>query len=420
MKILVIGSGGREHALAWKLAQSSRLTKLYIAPGNPGTAAVGENVDIKETDIVGLVKFAKDNQIELTVVGPGEVLAAGVVEGFREAGLKIFGPSKEAAKIEWSKAFAKQFMQEHGIPTAKFQSFDDYEQAGIYLASQSVPVVIKANGLAAGKGAIVCQTREEAELALRQFMVEKVMGKAGTQVVIEECLEGQEVTIHALCDGTTSLVFPSSQDYKAIYDGDEGPNTGGMGAYAPVPWVGESKLAVIKRSVVDPVLKHLPKYVGCLYPGLMGQDFKVIEYNARFGDPECQVYMRLLQSDLLELFLACVENRLDKYDPEWSDLFAVCIVLAEKGYPDEFEVGFDITGIEVAEADPSVIVFQRNTSIKDGKLVTAGGRVLNVTATASTLKEAIDKAYLAAAKINFEGIYYRKDIGAKGLLPYEA
>lgn len=420
MKVLVIGSGGREHALAWKLAQSPRLTKLYIAPGNPGTALVGENIDIKETDVIGLVEFAKANQIDLTVVGPSEVLAVGVVDEFQAAGLKIFGPTRAAAQIESSKAFAKQFMQKYGIPTAKFQTFDDYEEATAYLASQSVPTVIKASGLAAGKGAIVCHARSEAEVALRQFMVEKVMGAAGAQVVIEECLEGQEVTIHALCDGRTSLVFPSSQDHKAIYDGDQGPNTGGMGAYAPVPGVSGSKLAEIKRSVVDPVLTNLPNFVGCLYPGLMGRDYKVIEYNARFGDPECQVYMRLLKSDLLDLFVACVEHRLNEYEVQWFDYSSVCIVLAEEGYPNDYEVGFDITGIEAAQQDSSVVIFQRNTGITDGRLVTAGGRVLNVTATAPTLQEAIDKAYAAAAKIHFKGIYYRTDIGAKGLMPDKA
>ncbi len=412
MKVLIIGSGGREHALAWKIAQSSKLTKLYIAPGNPGTAEVGENIDIKVTDISGLVEFAKANQIGLTVVGPDDVLAAGAVDAFRVEGLRIFGPTKEAAKIEWSKVFAKQFMAENDVPTAEFRTFDDYKVASEYLSAHALPVVIKASGLALGKGVTICQSQDEAQKVLRSVMVEKIFGDAGNSVVIEECLTGEEVSIHALSDGSNSVVFPVSQDHKPIFEGNKGPNTGGMGTYVPVPWVDSAELADIKRKVVDPVV---PGYVGCIYPGLMGKPPKVIEYNARFGDPETQSYVRLLKTDLLELLEACVDGRLAEVGVKWRDGSAVCVVLASGGYPGTYEREKLINGLAEAQIDPDVIVFQAGTIMTANGLLTAGGRVLNVTATGQTLQEARDKAYAAAAKIQFEGVYFRKDIGLKGV-----
>jgi phosphoribosylamine---glycine ligase len=415
MKVLIVGSGGREHALAWKIAKSPKLTKLYIAPGNPGTAEVGENVDIKVTDISGLVEFAKTNRIDLTVIGPDDVLAAGAADAFNLAGLKVFGPSKSAAKIEWSKAFAKDFMAKHDVPTARFKTFDDYELAKVYLDSQAVPIVIKASGLALGKGVTVCRTLDEAQTALRRAMVEKAFGESGSRVVIEECLTGEEVSIHAICDGDTSVMFPVAQDHKPIFDGNKGPNTGGMGTYAPVPWVDDLQLADIKKEIVDPVVNNMPGYIGCLYPGLMGDPLKVIEYNARFGDPEIQSYVRLLASDLLEIIEAAVSGHLVDIKVEWRKGSAICVVMASGGYPGKYDTGILINGIDEAQNDPDVVVFQAGTSISKEGLLTAGGRVLNVTAYGDSLKEAVDKAYRAVNKISFEGMQYRKDIAAKAL-----
>ncbi len=415
MKVLIIGSGGREHALAWKIAQSPKLTKLFIAPGNPGTAEVGENVDIKVTNIERLVEFAKNHQIDLAVVGPDDVLAAGAADAFMRVGLKVFGPPKAAAKIEWSKAFAKDFMAKHNVPTARFKTFDDYELAREYLGTRTAPIVIKASGLALGKGVTVCQSMAEAQEALRLAMVEKIFGQAGASVVIEECLTGEEVSIHAICDGRTSIMFPAAQDHKPIFDGNKGPNTGGMGTYAPVPWVGDNQLAEIKRSVVDPVVSNLSGYIGCLYPGLMGEPPRVIEYNSRFGDPEIQSYVRLLQSDLLELIDAAVSGRLAESRVEWRKGSAICVVVASGGYPGDYEKGKLISGLSEAQDDRSVVVFQAGTSMSERGLMTSGGRVLNVTAYGENIQEARDRAYAAVNKIHFEGMQYRKDIASRAL-----
>lgn len=419
--VLIIGSGGREHALAWKLKQSPQVEKIFVAPGNAGTAELAENVNIPITDIGGLAQFAQKNAIDLTVVGPDDALAIGVVDGFISKGLKIFGPTKAASKIEWSKSFAKQLMKTQDIPTASFQSFTDYNQALAYVQPKYLPVVIKASGLALGKGVTVCQTMEEAENTLRDLMVNKIYGESGAEVVIEEFLQGQEFSAHALADGKTFVMFPPSQDHKAIFDGDKGPNTGGMGVVAPLPWVTDNAMNEIKNHIVHRTLEGLKNmgitFNGLLYPGLMMTKTgpKVIEFNSRFGDPECEVYMRLLKNDLFDVLLACAEGRLSDIVLEWQPGFACCIMLASGGYPGKYEKGKQITGIEKAEQLPDTVVFHAGTKQDGNKLLTNGGRVLGVTATGDTLQSTLDKAYSAISLINFEGMQYRKDIGAKSL-----
>ncbi len=418
-KVLLVGSGGREHALAWKIAQSPHCEKLHTAPGNAGTGELGENVPIAVTDIAALLKFALENKIDLTVVGPDDPLALGIVNEFREAGLLIFGPTKAAARIEASKTFAKDFMVKYAIPTARFASFKEYEEARKYLTSQPVPVVIKASGLALGKGVFVCGSLAEAETALKAVMVDKVCGEAGSEVVIEEFLEGQEVSIHAFSDGVNYKIFPTAQDHKPIFDGDKGPNTGGMGTIAPLPWVSPETLKEIEERIVRPALTGLAEegapFAGVIYPGLkMTEDGpKVLEFNARFGDPETQSYMRLLRTDVLEIMEACAKGTLDKVSVEWERGGASCIVLASAGYPGKYEKGKGITGIAEAEKTPGVKVFHAGTAVSGGKLVTNGGRVLGVTATGKDLKQALARAYEAADLVHFEGRHYRLDIGAK-------
>jgi phosphoribosylamine--glycine ligase len=459
-KILVVGNYAREHALAWKLAQSPRVEKLYIAPGNGGTqsnprlsasasrrypraSAAVENVPIAPTDIPKLVEFALEKKIDITVVASDDPLAAGIVDAFEAKGLKIFGPTKAAARIESSKGFAKKLMQEHGIPTAKFQTFDSYDAARAYVREMCdkvkpsafsrfnlpAPVVIKADGLALGKGVIIAATHEEAEDALKKIMVEKVFGNSGARVVIEEFLKGEEFSAHAFTDGKTFKLFPFSQDHKAIFEGDKGPNTGGVGTVAPLTWVGETGTKIVAEKIVAPALDALKEigtpFRGLLYPGLMmtADGPKAIEFNARFGDPECESYMRLLKTDLLDIVEACIDGTLEKVNIEWHPGFACCIILCSGGYPGAYEKGKEITGIEEAEKVPDVVIFHAGTITADGRgynaderrLVTSGGRVLGVTATGETLKAALDKAYEAAGKIHFDGMYYRKDIGAKAL-----
>jgi len=418
--VLVIGSGGREHALTWKLAQSPQVGKIYVAPGNAGTAQLAENLLITATDIPALLTFAQSRKVDLTVVGPDDPLAMGIVDEFRSAGLAIFGPTKAAAQIEASKAFAKDLMTSQQVPTAKFQSFSSHAKAQEYLKTQKLPLVIKADGLALGKGVFICHTIDEAASALDDIMLKKRFGAAGGQVVIEELVKGQEISIHALCDGTSTAMFPTAQDHKPIGEGNTGPNTGGMGVIAPVPWAAPDLVKQMTERTIDPILEGLTKnntrYTGCLYPGLMispSGDFNVLEYNARFGDPETQVYMRLLESDLYEILRACVDGTLDQTDIKWRPGFAVTVVLASGGYPGEYQKGLPIAGLEAASKLPDIELFHAGTSIKDGDVVTAGGRVLNVTATGATLKQALDHAYEAVDQIKFEGMYFRRDIGAK-------
>lgn len=416
-RILIIGNGGREHALAWKLAQSSRIDKLYVARGNGGTRNVAENVAIDITDISGLAQFVEKNSIDLTVVGSEDPLALGIVDVFQSKGLRIFGPTRAAAKIEWSKAFAKRLMRDQSIPTAPFRIFRSYDRALDHIRKHGAPIVVKASGLASGKGAYPCKTLAEAEEALAEIILKHAHKEAGNEVIVEEFLDGQEISIHAFCDGKTSILIPTSQDHKPIGDNDKGKNTGGMGTIAPVPWVTAEMLQNIDRQTVKPTLdvlaEHGQPFTGCLYPGLKGQ--KVLEFNARFGDPETQSYVRLLKTDLLDILEACVDGKLAEQKIEWRSGFAACVVLASGGYPGEYKKEIPIFGIEEAEKVPSVVVFHAGTMFSD-QLRTSGGRVLGVTAIGKTLRETLDLIYKAIRYIKFDGIQYRKDIGAKAII----
>jgi len=418
--VLIIGNGGREHALAWKLSQSSRIGKLFVAPGNGGTRQVTENVGIDATDIDGLVGFAVSNDIGLTVVGPDDPLALGVVDAFQARGLRIFGPTQAAAEIESSKAFAKNLMNEASIPTATFQIFGEYDKALTYVRERGAPIVVKASGLALGKGVYVCKTLAQAEAALTEIMLDNVHKDAGKEVVVEEFLDGQEISIHAFCDGKTHVLLPPAQDHKPIRDNDEGKNTGGMGTIAPIMWVNADALRGIDEHVVHPTLqalaKHGRQFTGLLYPGLKMTTSgpKVLEFNARFGDPETQSYMRLLKTDLLDILEACVDGTLADLAIEWHSGFATCVIVASGGYPDEYKKGLPIRGVAEAERVPGIVVFHAGTTF-NGELETSGGRVLGVTAIGNTLRNALDRAYEAVKLIEFEGKQYRSDIGAKAL-----
>jgi phosphoribosylamine--glycine ligase len=419
--VLVIGTGGREHALAWKISRSPNIGKIYIAPGNAGTAEIAENIAIGAGDVPALLEFARTHDIALTVVGPDDTLAAGIVDEFAAAGRRIFGPTKAAAQIEASKAFSKELMSKSNIPTARFATFTELEPALAYVLDHRFPVVVKASGLALGKGVVKCRDLAEAQAALRDMMENKVFGAAGNSVVVEDYLTGQEVSIHAFCDGHTAALFPTAQDHKPAHDGDQGPNTGGMGTYAPVPWAGTKLVGRAKTTVVEPILAAMREagapFTGLLYPGLMisDDDINVLEFNARFGDPETQSYMRLLETDLLEILNACVDGRLADIPIKWSSQTAVTVVLASGGYPGKYKKGLPITGVDEASALPGVVVFHAGTTIKDGQLLTAGGRVLGVSATGADLKDAQAKAYSAAKLIQFDGVQYRTDIGSKAL-----
>ncbi len=419
--VLIIGSGGREHALAWKLAQSTRIGKLYVASGNGGTRDVAENIAIEATDTKRLARFAEKNSIDLTVVGPDDPLALGVVDVFQSRGLRIFGPTRAAAQIEASKAFAKRLMRDNGISTAPFRIFRKHENALEYVRKHGVPIVVKASGLALGKGAYPCKTLAKAEKALAEIMLEHAYKQAGNEVIVEEFLNGQEVSIHALCDGKTSILLPTAQDHKPIFDGDKGKNTGGMGTIAPVSWVADQTLREVNEHIVRPTLQALAKkgkpFTGLLYPGLKMTDKgpQVLEFNARFGDPETQSYMRLLKTDLLDVLDACVDGKLADLTVEWNSGFAVCVVLASGGYPGNYKKEIPISGIDEAEKIPSVVVFHAGTMYNSDQLRTFGGRVLGVTATGNTLQEALDRAYKAVYCIKFKGKQFRKDIGAKAI-----
>lgn len=418
--VLIVGAGGREHALAWKLSQSLRIGKLYIAPGNGGTRSLGENVPIDGMDFENLAKFAKEKNIALTIVGPDNPLGEGIVDFFKLHGLRAWGPVKAAAHIESSKVFSKRLMREAGVPTAEFEIFSNHDDALNYVREHGAPIVIKANGLSFGKGVYVCMTPADAEAALEEIMIQRVLKEAGNEVVIEEYLDGQEISIHALADGKDFVLFPPSQDHKQAGENDTGKNTGGMGAIAPVPWVSAETLADIGARIVRPTLRALAErgapFVGILYPGLKmaSSGTKVLEFNARFGDPECQVYMRLLKTDLLDVLEASTDGKLADMSIEWNSGFAVNVVLASGGYPDAYKKGFPITGIEEAEKIPGVVVFHAGT-VFDGALKTSGGRVLGVSAAGDTLQDALARAYEAVEKIQFKGKYFRRDIGAKAL-----
>ncbi|MCK5526225.1 MAG: phosphoribosylamine--glycine ligase [Candidatus Latescibacteria bacterium] len=421
MRILVVGGGGREHTLVWKIAQSTEVGRLYAAPGNPGMAQLAECVDIGADDTDKLLAFAIRERIDLTVVGPEVPLALGIVDRFEERGLKIFGPSGKAAELESSKGFSKDLMAKYGIPTARYGRFTSSEEAVRYVREQGAPIVVKADGLAAGKGVLICRTQAEALEAVRTIMEDQAFGAAGQEVVVEEFLEGEEASILALTDGETILPLVASQDHKAIFDGDGGPNTGGMGAYAPAPVVTEAVLERVMEQVLRPAVDGMAKegrlYKGVLYAGLMIKDekLKVVEFNCRFGDPESQVVLPLLKTDLVALMMAVAEGRLGEMALEESDDAAVCVVMASGGYPGSYEKGKPITGLEAAREMDDVVVFHAGTAVRDGAIVTDGGRVLGVTAVGADIGCAIDRAYEAVGKIHFEGAYYRKDIGAKAL-----
>ncbi len=421
MKVLVVGGGGREHAIAWKLSQSPLLSKLYIAPGNGGTRLVGENVPISAEDIEGLLDFARREGIDLTVVGPEAPLVAGIVDLFVENGLKIVGPGKMAAMLEGSKSFTKELLVENGIPTAEYAEFTDYDSAVKYVKERGAPIVVKADGLAAGKGVTVASSVEEALEALKRIMVDAVFGEAGKKVVIEEFLEGEEASFIVLTDGVNILPLASSQDHKRAYDNDDGPNTGGMGAYSPAPIVtGEMEKRILEE-IIKPTIRGMEKkgtpFKGVLYGGLMITDDgpRVLEFNVRFGDPEAQPLLMRMRGDLLDTFVKLEEGRLNEADIRWGDDAAVCVVMASAGYPGKYEKGKEITGLDEVEKMEDVVVFHAGTRFQDGKYLTNGGRVLGVTALADNIPRAIDRAYEAVEKISWDGAFYRRDIGKKAL-----
>jgi phosphoribosylamine--glycine ligase len=414
MKVLVVGSGGREHAICWALKKSPKVTELYCAPGNGGIGEIAQCVDVKATDIDGMVTWAKANCMDFVMVAPDDPLAMGMVDALEAAGIRAFGPRKNAAIVEGSKAFSKELMQKYHIPTAAYQVFTDKDAALDYVKQQGAPIVVKCDGLALGKGVVVAQTVEEAENAVISMMENKAFGEAGAKVVIEECMVGPEVTVLAFTDGKTIVPMPSSQDHKRAYDGDEGPNTGGMGAISPCPNYTADHAKICMDTIFRPTIAALNAegrtFQGVLYFGMMltPQGPKVVEYNARFGDPECQAVLSLLETDLMDILEACVDGTLDQVDVKFRDAASCCLVLASGGYPVAYEKGKEISGLDqVTDA----VVFHAGTKKQDGKFLTNGGRVLGVTAVAPTLREAVDKAYAAAKPISFEKMHFRRDIG---------
>ena len=420
INVLIVGRGGREHALAWTLAQSPRIGRILVAPGNGGTQAMGANVGIDESDFAGLIERAQREKVGLVVVGPEVPLAAGLADACKAAGVPCFGPSKAAAQLESSKAFAKAFMQRHGIPTACYAVFREFAPALAHLRAADYPVVIKASGLAAGKGVIIPQNIAEAEQALRQMLSERIFGPAGDEVLIEERIEGPEASVLAFCDGQTLAIMPVAQDHKRVFDHDEGPNTGGMGAYAPAPVVTQTLLHDIRETILMPALRGMAAegvpFSGVLYAGLMltKDGPRVIEFNCRFGDPETQVILPLLESDLLDVLLACANGTLDRCMPIWRRGSAVAVVAASGGYPAEYHKGRAIAGLAEAAALPDTMVFHAGTRLlPDGRTLTDGGRVLAVTSVGDTFAQARVRAYAGIERISFDGMHYRRDIGAK-------
>ncbi len=421
MKILVIGGGGREHALVWKIAQSPLVTKIYCAPGNPGTAALAENLPIGVEQLDKLLAFAYENKIDLTVVGPEQPLSLGIVDLFESHDLKVFGPSQKAAFIEGSKAFSKDLMKKYNVPTAAYGVFTDQAEAEAFINRTGAPIVVKADGLAAGKGVIIAQTCDEAISAVRDMLSGNAFGSAGSRVVIEEFLTGEEASFLVITDGKNVIPLASAQDHKAVFDGDLGPNTGGMGAYSPAPVVTSAihdmAMEMVIRPTVDGMAAEGRAYRGVLYAGLMVKDgqVKTLEFNARFGDPECQPLLMRMKSDIVPILLAVADGDLSKSEIEWHDKAAVCVVMASEGYPGEYRKGDVISGLDQAAQREDVYVFHAGTAEKDGACVTNGGRVLGVTALGSTVKEAITAAYSGVSQISWPGVQYRSDIGKKAL-----
>ena len=421
MRILVIGGGGREHALVWKLAQSPKVDKIFVCPGNPGMKNLAECVALPLTDLEAVADFAEKESVALTVVGPEATLVAGIVDVFNKRGLALFGPTAAAAEIEGSKAFSKQLMAKYGIPTAFFKICEDIDTAKAYIKEKGAPIVVKADGLAAGKGVVVAMTEAEALAAVDDIMGDLKFGGAGARVVLEEYMEGEEASLLAFTDGDTIVPMVAAQYQKRVYDADEGPNTGGMGAYAPAPVMTDKLKEKCVELVLKPTIAAMKaegrKYQGCLYAGLMikDDDIKVVEFNARFGDPETQVVLPLLASDLVEVMLACAQGRLHEVEVEWADAATVCVVMASGGYPGSYVQGLPITGLEEAGALADTIVFHAGTKEAGDAIVTAGGRVLGATATGSDIRAAKDKAYAAVELINFKDAHYRHDIAWRAL-----
>lgn len=421
MKILVIGSGGREHALVWKIAQSPLVEKIYCAPGNPGIGCIAENVPLKVEDLPGLLAFAKKEGIGLTVVGPELPLSLGIVDLFEEFGLKVFGARRNAALIEASKAFSKDLMKKYNVPTAFYEVFTEIEPAIAFIEQHGAPIVVKADGLAAGKGVVVAFSKEEAASAVREMLSGNAFGDAGSRVVIEEFLKGEEASFLAFTDGKNIIPLASAQDHKAIYDGDKGPNTGGMGAYSPAPVVTaavhEKAMNEVMRRTVDGMAAEGRPYRGVLYAGLMidGDSVKTLEFNARFGDPECQPLLMRMKSDIVPILLAVADGDISGITIEWHDMAAVCVVMAAAGYPGDYPKGDEISGLDAAGEIGDLFVFHAGTGERDGLFVTNGGRVLGVTGRGATVAEAIKKAYEGVAVIRWNGVQFRTDIGKKAL-----
>jgi len=421
MRVLVIGSGGREHAFCWKISQSPLVTSLYCAPGNPGISKHAECVDIKVSDIEGLLRFARAEEIDLTVVGPEQPLALGIVDRFNEENLSIFGPTQAAAELESSKVFSKNLMKKYNIPTAFYSTFTNFEEAVSWVKEVKAPLVVKADGLASGKGVIICRSEKEAIEVLDDIMRRKIFGDSGDSVVVEEFLQGEEVSFLAFTDGEKVIPLVSSQDHKALLDEDKGPNTGGMGAYSPAPVITPELSKTIMERVMVPAVRALARegkpYKGILYAGLMinGDDFKVLEFNCRFGDPEAQPLLMRMRSDIVPILQAISGKGLSDEKIEWKDEASVCVVMSSRGYPGDYKKGLSVEGIDRAEDTGDVVVFHAGTREEGGKIVTSGGRVLGVTALGDTIPEAINLAYEAVGKIDSDSLYYRKDIGKKAL-----
>ena len=421
MKVLVIGGGGREHSLVWKIAQSPEVSKIFCAPGNPGISELAECIDITADQTSLLCEFAVKENIGLTVVGPEAPLVDGIVDVFSKHNLKVFGPDQKAAILEDSKVFSKLLLRKHGIPTADFKCFDDHSQARHYVLSRGAPIVVKADGLSKGKGVFVCKTNDEALLAIDSIMKDRVFGNAGDQVVIEECLIGEEVSLLAFTDGRTIVPMESSQDHKTVYDGDEGPNTGGMGAYSPVPIMTSELYRGVEKNILVPTVHAMNKegrpYKGVIYIGLMitSAGPMVLEFNVRFGDPEAQVILTRMKSDIVPIMLATISGGLDNVDLEWLPQASVCVVMASGGYPGQYDNGKEIKGLDSLKNQEGISVFHAGTKSENEKIVTNGGRVLNVVACGRDIKEAQKKVYEAVSKISFDGAHYRRDIADKAI-----
>ena len=419
MQVLVIGGGGREHALVWKIKQSPKVKKIFCAPGNAGTVKIAENVPIGADDIKGLLEFALKRKIELTVVGPEQPLVMGIVDQFEKKGLRIFGPNARAAKLEGSKSFSKDIMKKYGLPTAEYETFTSIKTAKDYIKTKKPPLVMKADGLAGGKGVSICRTESEALAAIDSTMEKKSFGQAGDQIVVEEFLEGQEVSILAFCDGQTLLLMDSAQDHKAAFDGDKGPNTGGMGAYSPAPIFSEIMRKKVRDKIMLPIIRAMQleerTYKGILYAGLMltKSGPQILEFNARFGDPETQPLLVRMESDIIPIFEACIDGTLNQCKLEWKKESSVCVVMAAKGYPASYKKGQPISGLNDANAFSGIVVFHAGTKERNGEILTDGGRVLGVTSIGADTPTAIKRAYKAVNEIKWQGTQFRKDIGSK-------